>query len=80
MKIVESEKRTVLFITHSIDEAIFLSDRIFAMGAQPGTIIREWKIKLPKPRYEYDFREDSEYITTRQQIWDILKQETRHAS
>jgi NitT/TauT family transport system ATP-binding protein len=43
-------KKTVLFITHSIDEALLLSDRILLMSAQPGKVIDEKRIDLPRPR------------------------------
>ena len=45
---------TVLFITHDIEEAIFLSDRIYVMSARPGKIIKELKIDIARPRKEED--------------------------
>ena len=47
---------TVLFVTHSIDEAIYLSDRIVVMGVKPGRIIAEFPVALRKPRGDYNFR------------------------
>jgi len=41
---------TVLFITHDVDEAIFLSDRILVMGPRPGAIVDELAVDLPRPR------------------------------
>jgi ABC-type nitrate/sulfonate/bicarbonate transport system ATPase subunit len=43
-------RRTILFITHDIEESVFLSDRVFVMSPRPGTVYREYKIDLPKPR------------------------------
>ena len=43
-------RKTVLFITHSIDEAVGLSDRVLVMSKGPGTIVEEIKIDLPRPR------------------------------
>ena len=50
LKIMEEIKLSTLFITHDIDEAILLSDRIYILSGKPGTISSEIKIDLPKPR------------------------------
>ena len=44
-------RKTVFFITHSVEEAIFFADRIIMMSANPGKIIRELKVELPRPRH-----------------------------
>jgi NitT/TauT family transport system ATP-binding protein len=64
---------TVLFVTHSIDEALFLSDRIIVMGVQPGRVIAEFPIALRKPRGDYNFRAEPEYAIVREQIWNLLQ-------
>ena len=57
LKIWEQEKTTMILITHDIDEAIFLSDRIFVMGKNPGEIKKEIRVDLARPRgrNSYDF-------------------------
>jgi ABC-type nitrate/sulfonate/bicarbonate transport system ATPase subunit len=50
LKIWEKERRTVLFVTHNIEEAVMLSTRIVLMDAHPGRIVREWKVGIPRPR------------------------------
>jgi NitT/TauT family transport system ATP-binding protein len=50
MRIWSQSRKTVIFITHSISEAIFLSDRVIAMTARPGTIADDITIDLPRPR------------------------------
>jgi NitT/TauT family transport system ATP-binding protein len=50
MRIWSASGKTVIFITHSIAEAIFLSDRVIAMTARPGTIADVITIDLPRPR------------------------------
>lgn len=57
LKIWEQEKTTMILITHDIDEAIFLSDRIFIMGKNPGEIKKTIKVDLARPRgrNSYDF-------------------------
>jgi NitT/TauT family transport system ATP-binding protein len=49
-KIWMAKKKTILFVTHSIQEAVFLSDRVIVMSPRPGTIIHEEKIELKRPR------------------------------
>ncbi|MEM3754276.1 MAG: ABC transporter ATP-binding protein, partial [Candidatus Bathyarchaeia archaeon] len=49
-KIWMAKKRTILFVTHSIQEAVFLSDRVVVMSPRPGTIVHEEKIELKRPR------------------------------
>ena len=52
-------KSTVLFITHDLDEAIYLSDTVVIMGRRPGRIKQVLDVKLPQPRYSYDARAES---------------------
>lgn len=50
VRIQTQEKTTILLVTHDIDEAVYLSDRILIMGSQPGTIFKEMTISQMKPR------------------------------
>lgn len=61
---------TVLLVTHSIDEAIFLADRIVVMGV-PGAVIAEYDVDLPKPRGD-DWRSRDEARQLRSKIWGLL--------
>jgi NitT/TauT family transport system ATP-binding protein len=66
---------SVLFITHDIDEAIFLSDRIFVMTARPGRIKAELTVPLPRPRTP-EMMATPEFIAMVQQIRSLIREES----
>lgn len=74
-KILSRTKQTVIFITHSIDEAIAMGDRIVVMTAGPGQIKTIIKNDIPRPRYDLDIRKQPQYHKMRNDIWDLLKSE-----
>ena len=74
-KICKNSTLTVLFITHSIDEAIFLSDRIIVMGTHPGRVVNEFEVPIRRPRWQHDVRLKPEFAELRGRIWDILRRE-----
>ncbi|MBI4787039.1 MAG: ABC transporter ATP-binding protein [Chloroflexi bacterium] len=74
-KICVEQNLTVLFVTHSTDEAIYLSDRVVVMGVRPGRIIAEFAVNVPRPRIGYDWRADPEHARIRSQIWNLLEQQ-----
>ncbi len=66
---------TVLFITHDLDEAIYLSDTVVIMGRRPGRIKLVLEVKLPQPRYSYDARAEAEFARLRSIAWQSIKEE-----
>jgi ABC-type nitrate/sulfonate/bicarbonate transport system, ATPase component len=70
------ERKTVIFVTHDIDEAILLSDRIVVMTNRPGKIQKIIKIPLARPR-NLKLRDDPTFTEIRWQIWNLLEQEVR---
>jgi NitT/TauT family transport system ATP-binding protein len=69
---------SVLFITHDIDESIFLSDRVYVMTARPGRIKAEIEIPLPRPRTP-DMALSPEYMQIKQQLRDLITEESLKA-
>ena len=67
----EQEKRTVMFITHDVDEAVFLANRVIVMAARPGRIHRIIDVDLPYPRTD-DLRLSPEFATIRNQVWESV--------
>lgn len=68
------KRKTILFVTHSIDEAIFLSDRVAVMTKRPGRVSAHIDVNLPRPRTD-DSRATAEFATIRGQVAQILKEE-----
>jgi NitT/TauT family transport system ATP-binding protein len=73
LKIWEDTKKTVLFITHSISEAVFLSDRVLVMSPRPGKIVADLKLDLPRPR-DLNIMESPEFIAYSKQIRQIFEE------
>jgi NitT/TauT family transport system ATP-binding protein len=62
MRIWQQYQKTVVFVTHSLAEAVFLSDRVVLMSARPGRIHKIYDINLPRPRTE-ETRLSDEFLT-----------------
>jgi NitT/TauT family transport system ATP-binding protein len=77
-RILEQERTTMLFVTHSIDEAIYLGDRILLMTPRPGRIREILSVKIPRPRDISQVRADAQAVRLRAYIWDRLKQDAEH--
>lgn len=75
LRIWQHFKRTVVFVTHSIDEAIVLSDKIIVISARPGQVKLEMDVPLPRPRFGSSVRETKEFVSLRAKAWDVLKTE-----
>jgi NitT/TauT family transport system ATP-binding protein len=72
LKIWELHRKTVIFSTHSIEEAIYLSDRIAIMNSRPGKIKKIVEVGIPRPR-KYVQKMSPEFMKLRFYIWELLK-------
>ncbi|HUZ73600.1 MAG TPA: ABC transporter ATP-binding protein [Stellaceae bacterium] len=74
LRIWRKARKTVLFVTHQIDEAIYLSDRVMVMTRRPGRAKRIFAVELPRPR-DYEMRVTREFNDLKLEIWNELKDE-----
>ena len=75
LEVWENEGRTILFITHDVDEAIFLSDRVLVMSARPGRIRAGYEIGLPRPR-DFQLLTSDAFTELKREILELLYSET----
>lgn len=75
LKIWTNFKTTVVFVTHDVDEAIFLSDRIFIMQSSPGSIKEEVTVDLPRPRLA-EMVSTNAFLNLRKAVMEVIRQES----
>ena len=78
LRVWEAERKTVLYVTHSIDEAVYLADRVVLLTARPGRIKAEYAVELPRPRH-MEMRGWESYTKLSLNIWAALKDEVESA-
>lgn len=64
---------TVVFITHDLEEAIYLGDRVIALGAHPGRVVEEIEVGLPRPRDQLTTRESPVFLAHRHRLYGLLQ-------
>ena len=79
LRIWEESRNTVLFITHSIDEALFLGDRVLVMTARPGTLKADIPIPFERPRQAYELRATPMFGELSFAVWSQLRDEVMRA-
>ena len=79
LRVWERSRTTVLFVTHDIDEALFLADRIFIMTARPGRIKESLAVDFARPRNYETIIFEQQYITLKQRILQVIRGETLQA-
>ena len=76
LSIWQSSRKTVLLITHQIDEAVFLSDRVIVFSARPGSIRESVPVNLPRPR-ELEMKRQPDFVAIVDRIWKMIEAEVR---
>jgi NitT/TauT family transport system ATP-binding protein len=79
LRIWDETRKTVLFITHSIDEALVLGDRVLVMTAHPGRIKADLRVDFPRPREVYRLKSSPEFGQLALRVWELLKEEVMRA-
>jgi NitT/TauT family transport system ATP-binding protein len=78
LRIWESRRATVLFITHQIDEAVYLADRVLVFGRRPGRIQEDIRIDLPRPR-NFEIKRSPEFTAYVARIWKLIETAVRES-
>jgi NitT/TauT family transport system ATP-binding protein len=74
LELLNIEKKTVIFVTHSIEEAAYLSDQIILLSQRPGTVLRIIQPNVERGKSPDEIRRDKGYLDAVDEIWQILKQ------
>ena len=74
LKLWSETKKCVLFITHDLDEAVLLADRVVVLTSGPGRVQAVVDVPLPRRRWEYDVRSEPEFGRVRHEIWEMLRE------
>ena len=72
LRIWEEQRQTSLFITHSIHEAVFLSDRVIVLSLRPGRILKDIRIDLPRPRTVREVRSSRQFNEHVIQLGEVM--------
>jgi ABC-type nitrate/sulfonate/bicarbonate transport system ATPase subunit len=76
LQVLQEKRKTVLFITHSVEEAVFLSDRVVAITSRPARTKNTFDIPFPSPRQD-DLKASNEFLSLREKLKNEVMQEYR---
>jgi NitT/TauT family transport system ATP-binding protein len=76
LRVWEEGRKTVLFVTHQIDEAVLLSDRVFVFARRPGRIQQVVQVPLPRPR-KLEMKRDPAFVALVDSIWRMIEHDVR---
>jgi NitT/TauT family transport system ATP-binding protein len=72
LKIWDERKKTAVFVTHQIDEAVYLADRVLAFSARPARILRQWEIPFERPR-PLEIKQSEAHRDIEREIWQVVR-------
>ncbi len=75
LRVLDQERKTIVFVTHSIDEALLLGDRVIVLTARPARVREVLPVPFPRPRALAAVRADPAFGALRARVWDLLRQE-----
>ncbi|MCA2002869.1 MAG: ABC transporter ATP-binding protein, partial [Chloroflexi bacterium] len=78
LRVWETHRTTVLFVTHDIEEALLLSDRVYVMTARPGTLKEVIHVNLPRPRF-VDMEISDEFLALKKRLLGLIKETSAEA-
>ena len=70
------QPKTILFVTHDIEEAVYLADRVLILSARPSQVVEELRIDLPRPRDQITTRSQERFMAYRNHIYTRIRRET----
>lgn len=79
LNVWEESQKTILFVTHDVDEAVFMGDTIYVMTARPGMIKAKINVKLPRPR-KYDVKLTDTFLNLRRELLQLIREESWKAA
>jgi len=75
LQLWESWRHTVVFVTHDIEEAIYLADRVVVLGVKPNKIRGDYSVTLPRPR-GFEVRSTNAYLELREKLFAVIREES----
>jgi NitT/TauT family transport system ATP-binding protein len=75
LKIFDETRKTILFVTHDLGEAISLADRVAVFSGRPGTIKKIKEVLIPRPRDIFKIRFSKRFGDLYEELWESLKEE-----
>jgi ABC-type nitrate/sulfonate/bicarbonate transport system ATPase subunit len=79
LRIWHQRSQTVMFVTHQIDEAVLLADRILVLGSRPGRVIRVVDVDLPRPR-DLHLKRSAAFGALVEEVWSVISEEAQRES